>query len=59
MIYGICARCKNRSGCKFRQPGTWVLECDVFEEPPEDVPIDVALERLAEVGEQDADQASP
>jgi len=27
---GICARCKKRKGCRFRQPGTWVQECDLF-----------------------------
>ncbi|MEN6496345.1 MAG: hypothetical protein ABFD16_18835 [Thermoguttaceae bacterium] len=30
MSCGICARCKKRKGCRFRQPGTWVEECDRF-----------------------------
>ncbi len=27
----VCARCKRRRHCKFRQPGTWVVECEFFE----------------------------
>lgn len=30
MNCGICARCKKRKGCRLRQPGTWVQECDLF-----------------------------
>lgn len=30
MSCGICARCKKRKGCRLRQPGTWVQECDLF-----------------------------
>ncbi len=29
---GICARCRSRDDCRFRQPGTWVEECDLFED---------------------------
>lgn len=32
MTRGMCARCKKGSDCKFREPGTWVVECDEFEE---------------------------
>ena len=28
----VCAHCKKRRHCKFRQPGTWVVECELFEE---------------------------
>jgi hypothetical protein len=46
MPVGMCALCRNREGCRFRQPGTWVVECAMFEEggpprggtaPPENV----------------------
>jgi hypothetical protein len=40
MVRGTCALCKMRSGCKFRQPGTWVVRCDVFEEDPQAVSVD-------------------
>ena len=40
MVRGTCALCKMRSGCKFRQPGTWVVRCDVFEEDPRAVSVD-------------------
>jgi len=56
VTYGICARCKKRNGCKFRQPGTWVVECEVFEPRAEAVPVDLARERFARPEEQDADQ---
>lgn len=29
---GLCAQCKNGSTCGFRQPGTWVDECELFEQ---------------------------
>jgi len=28
----VCARCKRRHHCRFRQPGTWVVDCELFEE---------------------------
>ena len=32
MALGLCARCARREGCGFRQPGTWVTDCDLFDE---------------------------
>ena len=44
MICGICARCKKRKHCKFRQPGTWVVECDQFEDDLQTTTVDTAGE---------------
>ena len=27
---GICARCVRRARCRFRQKGTWVVDCERF-----------------------------
>ena len=35
MSYGMCARCVRKMECKFRQQGTWVVECEYFREPPQ------------------------
>ena len=40
MVRARCAICKLRKGCKFRQPGTWVVQCEVFEEDPRAVSLD-------------------
>ena len=32
MMVGLCAGCKKRGGCGYRQPGTWVNDCEGFEE---------------------------
>jgi hypothetical protein len=29
---GICAQCKKGKTCGFRQPGTWVDDCALFEQ---------------------------
>lgn len=34
MAIGLCAQCKHREGCGFRQPGTWVTDCNLFDERP-------------------------
>jgi hypothetical protein len=41
MVRGMCALCKSRGGCKFRQPGTWAVQCDAFEEDPQAVSVDL------------------
>lgn len=28
----VCARCKRRRHCRYRQPGTWVVDCERFDE---------------------------
>jgi len=33
--YGMCARCAKRMDCRFRQQGTWVVECEFFREDPQ------------------------
>ena len=30
----MCARCIRRMECRFRQQGTWVVECEYFRESP-------------------------
>jgi hypothetical protein len=35
MQLGMCARCMKRIGCGFRQPGTWVVECGLYEQDPQ------------------------
>lgn len=30
----MCVRCAKRPECTFRQPGTWIVECGLFEEEP-------------------------
>lgn len=30
--YGMCARCVRKMECRFRQQGTWVVECEYFRE---------------------------
>lgn len=32
MALGLCARCNRRGGCRYRQPGTWVVECGRFDQ---------------------------
>jgi hypothetical protein len=34
MSAGLCARCKKGEGCRFRQPGTWSVDCNLFDEGP-------------------------
>jgi hypothetical protein len=29
---GLCACCRKNEACGFRQPGTWVVECGLFEQ---------------------------
>jgi hypothetical protein len=43
--YGMCARCTKRLDCKFRQQGTWVVECEFFKEDPKAKPINSAYDR--------------
>ena len=52
MVRGMCALCKWRGGCKFRQPGTWVVQCDVFEEDPRAVSADSQLAPSVEARER-------
>lgn len=30
--YGMCARCIRKMECRFRQQGTWVVDCEYFRE---------------------------
>ncbi len=30
----ICSRCAKRHGCQFRQPGTWAIDCESYQEEP-------------------------
>jgi hypothetical protein len=32
MTVGGCSLCKKAKNCRLRQPGTWVVDCDLFEE---------------------------
>ena len=41
---GICADCTKRDRCRYRQPGTWVFECEEFEERPASVQADFMRE---------------
>jgi hypothetical protein len=34
MKVGRCERCKRQSDCGYRQPGTWVVDCELFDEGP-------------------------
>jgi hypothetical protein len=27
---GLCGQCRKARACRFRQPGTWVVECGLF-----------------------------
>ncbi len=58
MVRGMCALCKMRSRCKFRQPGTWVAECDLFEEDPRAVSVDSQLAPSAEAEEGSGRQST-
>ncbi len=40
MPVGLCPRCTKRNNCGFRQPGTWVVECGLYEYAP---PVTVEL----------------
>ena len=51
----ICARCKRRYDCRFRQPGTWVVDCELFEQDAR-ATIDAAPRRLADTELQEAGQ---
>ena len=59
MRLGICAGCRKGSDCRFRQPGTWVVECEEFEERPVPMPTSLALGEFAELEGQRADQLGP
>ncbi len=52
----ICGGCKKGSDCRFRQPGTWVVECEDFEERPAPVPTGSVPGEFAELEGQRADQ---
>ena len=30
MSCGICSRCQWGDDCRLRQPGTWVVECEMY-----------------------------
>jgi hypothetical protein len=34
MAIGMCARCYKRKDCRQLQPGTWVIDCDLFKPDP-------------------------
>ena len=51
----VCACCKSRRHCKFRQPGTWVVDCELFDEDAR-ATIGAAPRRLAEAELQEAGQ---
>ena len=53
---GICACCEKGGDCTFRQPGTWVVQCEDFEERPVPVPTGLVPEEYAELEGQRADQ---
>ncbi len=53
---GICAGCRKGSNCRFRQPGTWVVECEEFEERPVRMQTSLVPEEFAEQEGQRADQ---
>ena len=53
---GICARCKKGSDCRLRQPGTWVVKCEDFEERPAPVPTGLMLPALAVPAQHGADE---
>lgn len=53
---GICGCCKTGSDCKFRQPGTWVAECDQFEQRPAPLPAGLLLPGPHELDGRLADQ---
>ena len=52
----ICGRCKKGNHCRLRQPGTWVVECEDFEERPAPVPLGSALPSLAVPEQEHADE---
>ena len=54
---GLCKGGKKDSNCRFRQPGTWVVECEEFEERPVLVPTGLVLPGLAAPEQQRADQS--
>ena len=58
MVRGMCALCKARRGCKRRQPGTWVVECDEFEEDPQLVSGDLEPARQPEAKERSGRRAT-
>lgn len=49
---GVCAQCSKGTACRFRQPGTWVVDCQLFEKRSDERLSRPASERL------DADDAS-
>lgn len=58
MRCGICARCTKRRGCRFLQPGTWVLECEMFEGDPQGSFAEPLAERPAEMETQASDEST-
>ena len=52
----ICGGCKKGSDCRFRQPGTWVVECEEFEERPVPMQTSLVPGEFAELEGQCADQ---
>jgi hypothetical protein len=47
MTVGLCTRCKKGKDCGFRQPGTWVVECALFDEKPRSDSPSLPPNRLA------------
>ena len=46
---GICAGCRKGRNCRFRQPGTWVVECEEFEKRPVPMQTGLALREFADL----------
>ena len=45
MKLGLCARCRQRSTCRFRQMGTWAVDCEQFEEDVRAAGVDPTTDR--------------
>jgi len=52
----ICGGCKKGSDCRLRQPGTWVVDCEDFEERPVPVPTGLPLPEFSPPEQQCADE---
>jgi len=57
MKAGMCTACRKGRNCRFRQPGTWVVECEEFEERPVPMQTSLVPEEFEELEEQRADQS--
>ena len=53
---GICAGCRKGRNCRFRQRGTWVVECEEFEQFPTPKQTSLVPGESANLNEQPADE---